>query len=104
MQCSAAMAASKLGFGGPGQRSKYDFENADAATNGRASEIDTYAGSEALPKFGQSTKWYLPYGVACTVRVFKLKSVMVPTMIHRDLMNFEESLLHHVDACFAGGI
>jgi hypothetical protein len=44
------MATSKLGFGGPGQRSKYDFENADAATDGRSSEIDTYARSKALEK------------------------------------------------------
>ncbi len=77
LKCSALQPwpPRNWGFGGPGQRSKYDFENADAATNGRASEIDTYAGSEALPKFGQSTKLYLPQGVVYTVRVFKLKSV-----------------------------
>ena len=53
------MATSKLGFGGPGQRSKYDLQNADAAMNERECELGapTYAGCQALPEFGQSARW-----------------------------------------------
>jgi hypothetical protein len=71
------MATSKLGFGGPGQRSKYDFENADTATDGRASEIYTYAGSEALPEVSQSTSLHL--SKEAPVFVFNFQAVTKTT-------------------------